>query len=324
MREKNKIDLFTNINEKILENESIVKSILQNLKFEFRSQQALVSHFSSLQVSRPLHVLQTLGTLLKKKMIEPFGDGFIIRDLDSLKELPPSSEYKEMLNGLLGECDDRLKGILHCCAIIGHEFKVSLVADIFNIDPLEFLEILEEAVAAKILVDVPENDDIYKFADKRIRVGIKFLAYEENAKRFVTTQRVRIYHKRFISLIEKDLNFNELTTDEIDNELAVSLAYHSNCMKDVFPEKAVKYNRIAAEQSYMKGMTGNAIELYENAVKATEEVGCKTNLKVIFDLYISYSKCLLDAQKDLNEVVSILDKANEALEEDGESSLFRS
>ena len=317
--EKGIIDLFENIDENILENESIVKNILQNLRFEFRSQQALVSHFSSLQVSRPLHVLQTLATLLKKKMIEPFGDRFIIRDLDSLKELPPSNDYKEMLNGLLGECDDRLIGILHCCAIIGHEFKVSIVADIFKIDPLEFLEILEEAVAAKILVDVPEFDDVYTFTDKRTRGGIKFLAYDENATRFVTTQRVRIYHKRFISLQEKDLNFNKLTADEMDNELAVALAYHSSCVKDVFPDKAVKYNRIAAEQSYMKGMTGNALELYENAVNATKMVGCKTNLKVILDLYISYSKCLLDAQEDPNEAVKILDEANKALKEDGQS-----
>ena len=319
--EKEIINLSTNINEGILENESIVKSLLQNLRFEFRSQQALISYFSSLGVSRPLHVLQTLATLLKKKMIEPFGDRFIIPNLDSIQALPPSSDYKGMLNNLLGECDEQLIGILHCCAIIGQEFKVSLVADIFKIDPLELLEILEEAVAAKILIDVPDCDDVYAFADKRIRGGIKFLAYDEHSTRFVTTQRVRIYHKRFISLKEKSLNFNDFTADEIDNELAQALAYHSNSIKDVFPDKAVKYNRIAAEQSYAKGMTSNAIELYLNSVNATKIVGCKTNIKVRLDLYISYSKCLLDAQKDPNEALTIIDEASDALKEDGHSTL---
>ena len=64
----------------------------------------------------------------------------------------------------------------------------------------------------------------------------------------------------------------------------------------MFPNKAVKYNMIVAEKSYAKGMTSNAIELYLNALGATKVVGCKTNLKVLLDLYISYSKCLLDAQ----------------------------
>ena len=319
--EKRTISLSKDINGGILESESIAKNILQNLKFEFRSQQALISYFSTLGVARPLHVLQTLATLLKKRMIDPYGDRFIINDLDSLQKLPPSSDYQSMLRDLLGECDDRLIGILHCCAIIGQEFKISLVADIFRIDPLEFLGLLEEAITAKILVDIPSCDDMYAFVDKRIRGGIKFLSYDENSSSFTTTQRVRIYHKRFLTHQEKGQNFDDLTADQIGSELALSLAYHSSCIKDVFPNKAVKYNRIAAEKSYAKGMTSNAIELYLNALGATKVVGCKTNLKVLLDLYISYSKCLLDAQKDPNEVLSILDETNKALKESHASSL---
>jgi tetratricopeptide (TPR) repeat protein len=320
LSEEEIISLEMNINEKILGNESIVINILQTFRFEFRSQQALVSYFSSLGVNRPLHVLQTLATLLKKKMIEPFGDRFIIRDLDSIKKLPPSSDYKAMLDSLLGECDDRLISILHCCAIIGQEFKISLIAEIFKIDPLKFLEILEEAVEAKILMDVPNFDDVYAFVDKRIRGCIKFISYDENSTKFLTTQRVRIYHKRFLALKEEGLSFDDLTAGQIDYDLALTLAYHANYIKDVFPDKAVKYNRIAAEKSYFKGMTSNAVELYLNALSATKIFGCKTNLNVLFDLYISYSKCLLDAQKDPTEALTILDEASQSLKENHHSS----
>jgi len=302
----NKIELSTEINGDVLENEYIVKAILQDFHFEFRSQQALISYFSELGIVRPLHVLQTLETLVKKQLIQPYGDRFIISDVDSLKNLPPSRDYENMLRDLLGECDKRLVDILQCCAILGNEFRVSIVAEIFKIEVLEFTVLLREAELAKIIVDKTQLDDVYAFTDKRIRNGIKSFSNESGANNNVLSQQIRIYHKRFIILREKELK--GLT--KIPYEDSLALAHHSYAVIDSYPDKAAEYNRIAAERTYEKGLTRKALELYQNVLNVMDHGCSKINLKTLLEFYISYSKCLLDAQKDPQDVLVLLDKAS--------------
>ena len=304
--DNNKLDLSTVINGDVLENEQIVKAMLQDFHFEFRSQQALISYFSELGIVRPLHVLQTLETLLKKQLIQPYGDRFNISDVDALKNLPPSRDYENMLRDLLGECDSRLLDVLQCCAIIGNEFRVSIVAEIFKIEILAFIALLQEAELAKILVDQGEQDDVYAFTDKRIRNGIKSFSKASGSGNNVLSQRIRIYHKRFIAIRESELE----GLSQIPYESYLALAHHSYAVIDVYPEKATEYNRIAAEKTYDKGLTRKALELYQAALNAIELGHSKINLKTLLEFYISYSKCLLDAQKDPQDVLDILDKAN--------------
>ena len=309
---KDKLDLSTLINGDVLENEHIVKAMLKDFHFEFRSQQVLINYFSELGIVRPLHVLQTLETLLKKQLIQPYGDRFIISDVDALKNLPPSRDYENMLRDLLGECDSRLLDILQCCAIIGNEFRVSIVAEIFKIEVLEFIALLQVAEHAKILVDPGEEDDMYMFTDKRIRNGIKSFSKATGSSNTILSQRIRIYHKRFIALRERELE----GLIKIPYESYLALAHHAYAVIDVYPEKAAEYNRIAAEKTYEKGLTRKALELYQNALNAIELGFSKINLKTHLEFYISYSKCLLDAQKNPQDVLDILDKAQLLVDKD--------
>jgi hypothetical protein len=44
-----------------------VDGLLENLKFDFRSKQALVNYFNDLGIRSPLQILQTLDTAVEKK-----------------------------------------------------------------------------------------------------------------------------------------------------------------------------------------------------------------------------------------------------------------
>ncbi len=305
LNEQQVINLNTDINSSVLETDEIVKSLLKSLRFEYRSQQALISYFSNLGIIRPLYVLQTLETLLKKQLVQPYGDRFVISDINALNHLPASRDYENMLRDLLGECDERLIDILHCCALIGQQFKISVVAEIFNMDELEFIGVIREAEKAKILFDDPIQDDVYAFFDKRVRNGVKSLSFSKSSNEALLTQRTRIYHKRLLSILESE----EKLVSSIPYTATLELAYHAFCIKDMCPDKAVHYNRLAAEKTYEKGLTNRAISLYKNALSAAALAHSGITDSALLELYISYCKCLLDAQQPIDEVVNVLDKA---------------
>lgn len=307
LEKKNRsINVNRSIHQGLLENEEIVEGILENLKFDFKTKQAFTAHFRNAGIHRPLHILQAIETAIDSNMLEPFADRYILCKGANLKRLPPPNDFKRMVQEILSGLDPRIITILQCCAVIGRSFRPSIVAEIFGIDRLELLRLFKEPEERNIIRDVAEEDDIYEFVEKRtvgIFRGLKWASNEQDA----ISQLVREYHKRFISLKERDIGIDKDKTviNNASYRDIISLASHSNALRDVYPNKVVDYNRLAAERTYARGMFNTALNYYKNAVEMIESNRAKTSPEKMVDLYISYAKCLLDEQSNSNKVAEL-------------------
>jgi len=311
---KKVININYDINQKVLENDGIVEGILENLRFDYTTQQALTGYFRDKGIQRPLHILQTIETLIEKKMIEPFANKYILTKEANLKKLPPPDDFNRMIEELLSGLDPRIISVLQCCAVTGREFRTSIIADIFNMDLLELLRLLKEAEERHIVKDVTEQDDVFGFVEKRmvgIFRGLKWSSTDDQ----LIPQQVREYHKRFISVKEREIGIgkDKDTISSASYRDIISLATHSNAVRDVYPDKAAHYNRLAAEKTYARGMFSVAVHYYNNAIEIIEKEQSKVAPEEMLELYISYAKCLLDEEADSKKVAECASKAYEIL-----------
>ena len=309
------VNINDHINQKLLENEEVVEGILENLRFDFKTKQSFTGYFRGVGIHRPLHILQAIETAIDMGMLEAFADRYIIAKSANFKKLPPPDDFKRMVEEILSGLDPRIISILQCCAVIGRSFRSSIVADIFGLDRLELLRLFKEPEERNIIRDVAEEDDVYEFVEKRtvgIFRGLKWTQREDD----LIPQMVREYHKRFISLKEREIGIDKekAAINSSSYRDIISLASHSYAIRDVYPGKVVDYNRLAAERTYARGMFSTAVNYYNNAVEIIEKDKAKVGSEIMLDLYISYAKCLLDEQSDSEKVTELAQSAARILE----------
>ena len=315
--EKEKEDVVNvnrDVNHELFQKEpKIVDGLLENLKFDFRSKQALVNYFNDLGIRSPLQILQTLDTAVEKKMIEYYADKFILAKGADLKKLPKPDDYNRMVEELLNGLDPRLLDMLQCAAVLGRSFKASIISEIFKVDMLDFLDMVKGAEERNLLKDVSEKDDIYEFVQKRM-VGIFRNLRTHGDDEFIP-QMVREYHKRYVEIKEKEFERNNIPQNEIPYRDLLSMATHSKAIADVYPEKALVYNKLAAEQAYERGLFSIANKFFNNCLDILSKYETQINVNNYLELFIVYAKCLLDEQDNLNKVASCIAKAHEIIDQ---------
>jgi hypothetical protein len=310
----NKLNVFYNIDQNTLDSKKIVGGLLQKFKFDYMTMQKLTEYFIGKGIYRPLHILQTIETMIGKKMIQPFADKFILPKHADLSLLPPPSDFQHMVEELISGLDHRLISILQCCAVLGRSFKASVIATIFKMDLLNLLDLLRTAEKCQIIKDIAEEDDAFDFVEKRM-VGIfRDLKWSSRDNEFIS-QQVREYHKRFIQMKEKEIGIkkDKVTTDILPYRDILSLANHSYALKDISPDKAVYYSRLAGEKNYNRGMFGAAANNYNDAIEIIKENQTKVAFEEIIEVYISYGNCLIDQQSDTKLVDELIRKSNNLL-----------
>ena len=111
-------------------------------------------------------------------------------------------------------------------------------------------------------------------------------------------QMVREYHKRFVEIKEKYNKKNEISLNEISYRDVLSLANHSNAIADVFPERALSYNSLAANQAYEKGLFSVANKFFRNCLDIMEKYNTDIDDTEYLAIFISFAKCLIDESSD--------------------------
>jgi len=308
------VNVNYDVNHKLFQKEpKIVGGLLENLKFDFRSKQVLVNYFNDLGIRSPLQILQTLETAVEKKMIECYADKFILAKGADLKKLPKPNDYNRMVEEMLNGLDPRLLDKLQCAAVLGRSFKASIISEIFKVDMLDFLDMVKGAEERNILKDISEKDDIYKFVQKRM-VGIFRNLSTEGDDEFIP-QMLREYHKRYVEIKEKEFEQKNIPRNEIPYRDLLSLTSHSRAIADVYPEKALVYNNLAAEQAYERGLFSIANNFFNNCLDILSKYETQINVNNYLEIYIVYAKCLLDEQTDLNKVESCIAKTHEIIDQ---------
>ena len=314
--EKEKEEVFNvnrDVNHEIFQKEpKIVDGFLDNLKFDFRSKQVLVNYFNDLGIRSPLQILQTLDTAVEKKMIECYADKFILAKGADLKKLPKPDDYNRMVEELLNGLDPRLLDKLQCAAVLGRSFKASIISEIFKVDMLDFLDMVKGAEERNILKDISEKDDIYEFVQKRM-VGIFRNLRAQGDDEFIP-QMVREYHKRYVEIKEKEFEQNNIPQNEIPYRDLLSLATHSRAIADVYPEKALVYNNLAAGRASDRNLFNAANKLFNHCINILSTFETTIDVSIQLNLFIDFAKCLLNAGNDLKEVGDCIEKAHKIID----------
>ncbi len=137
----------------------------------------------------------------------------------------------QRLNRLSGDCNR----VLSTAAVIGREFTVNLLDRLIeDLAGERLLEVLEEALAARLIEELPPNVGRYQFTHR--------LVQEALIQELSLTRRVRL-HARIAGVLE------EMYEDEFEAH-AAELAYHFSQSEAVTgPEKVVEYSIMAGEQA---------------------------------------------------------------------------
>jgi class 3 adenylate cyclase len=155
------------------------------------------------------------------------------------------------LNHLSKECN----GVLTVAAVIGREFGLDALERVADVSGDRLLEVLEEAVGARVVAEVPRSVGRYSFTHALIRETL----YEELG----TTRRVRL-HRQIGGVLE------ELYSANIEPHLA-ELAHHfSEAVQGGDVDKAIDYATRAGERAVSLTAYEDATAHFESALQALD------------------------------------------------------
>ena len=159
---------------------------------------------------------------------------------------------RDVIARRLTHLPDECHRLLVLAAVIGREFALDALARLGGVSEDGLLDVLDEAMAARVLADVPGAADRLRFAHVLIRDTL----YEGLA----AARRARL-HRRVVAALEA------LYGDEPGQHLA-ELAHHSIAGSDV--DKALRYAQRAGDRALALLAYEEAARLYQTALDALD------------------------------------------------------
>ncbi|HYU58420.1 MAG TPA: AAA family ATPase, partial [Actinomycetota bacterium] len=195
----------------------------------------------------PLFVQEVVRLLASEGMLEQVGRG------TSLPAIPQG--VREVIGRRLLHISDECTRVLTLAAVLGREFTLEALRRMSELAADDLLEVLEEAVSARVVEDVPGSLGWLRFS----HVLIRDVLYEDVSG----TQRLRL-HRRAGTVLE------ELYRADPTPHLA-ELAHH---FAQAAPAgewaKAVEYARRAGDQAVDQLAYEEAVRVYGIALQALD------------------------------------------------------
>jgi eukaryotic-like serine/threonine-protein kinase len=162
---------------------------------------------------------------------------------------------REVVGRRLDHLSEPCNRVLTIGAVIGREFDVATLERVEEVSGDRLLEALEEAVAARVIAEVPRSADHYSFSHALIRETL----YEELG----TVRRVRL-HRQIGETLE------EMHSASIDAHLP-QLAYHFfEAAQGGDVDKAVVYAKRAGERAVALYAWEDAANQFEHGLQALD------------------------------------------------------
>jgi predicted ATPase len=201
----------------------------------------------------PLFVGEVVRLLAQEGLLLP-------ERLDGLKgwdfRLPEG--IREVIGRRLDRLSGRCNEILPIASVIGREFSIRLLGQIVQQPEEQVLEVLEEALAARIIEELPRPVGRYQFTHALIQ--------ETLASELTTTRKVRL-HARIAESLEK------LYGQQAEAHAAELAQHFAEAEAVLGAEKLVQYSLLAGEkalaayaweealQHFQRGLEGKGIRL---------------------------------------------------------------
>jgi DNA-binding SARP family transcriptional activator/tetratricopeptide (TPR) repeat protein len=186
----------------------------------------------------------------------PLFVGEILRLLASegrLDALP--HEVRAVVGQRLGLLSRDCRQVLAVASVVGREFGTDVLARVSEVDPASLPDLLDEAIAARALAEVPGAVGRLRFAHALVREVL----YDE----LPASRRMRL-HRRVGDALEA------IHAAELEPRLA-ALAHHFVLAAPIgAAAKAVDYSTRAAERAVAELAYEESVRLYEMALRAHE------------------------------------------------------
>lgn len=124
-------------------------------------------------VITPLYILKLIEQWIQNQLLFYTPDGYVLnRSIDSI-ELPNTNEINAYYRTILNKFDPKWTRILESAATIGYKFNADILAHVWNYELLDVLGFLEDAQKKGFIIDIPNEDNMFEFTNKRVVSAIK-------------------------------------------------------------------------------------------------------------------------------------------------------
>jgi tetratricopeptide (TPR) repeat protein len=173
-------------------------------------------------------------------------------DLSSLPVLPET--VRDVIDHHLSRLSQPCHDALELAAVLGHEFAVAILSEVSDVPVDRLLDLIGEAVSARVLNEVPDGPATFRFSHALVREAV----YEG-----LGPVRSRRLHQRIGDALERAYRGRD--------ELAATLAHHFLRAAPLTPsDKAVSYSLRAGELAARSVAYEQAARHFSDALRALD------------------------------------------------------
>ena len=148
----------------------------------------------------PLYVFKVLESWISNETLKYTPDGYVLTQTVNIEALPNFEDVDSYYHKIFDSLEPKWRRILESASVIGNKFDADILAQVWGYELLDVLDFLETAVNKGLLIDVSNQDNIYKFSDKRIISALKSYFKDAKIQEKGEKQIVIEYNKRYLEL----------------------------------------------------------------------------------------------------------------------------
>ena len=153
----------------------------------------------------PLYVFKVLESWISDEKLKYTADGYILTKTVDLESLPNFEDVDSYYHKIFESFEPKWRRILESASVIGNKFDADILAQVWGYELLDVLDFLETAVGQGLLIDLSNQDNVYKFSDKRIVSALKSYFKDAKIQEQGEKQIVIEYNKRYLELQADEL-----------------------------------------------------------------------------------------------------------------------
>ena len=146
----------------------------------------------------PLYIFKTLEKWISDGVLKYSPSGYLLTANIDSDSLPNDMEVDSFYHTIIDQYDQKWQRLLESASTIGNKFNADILTQVWGYELLDVLGFLEKVVEDNLLIDISEEDNIYKFKDKRIISSIK--SYFNKDDNGGDKQIIKEYNKRYLQL----------------------------------------------------------------------------------------------------------------------------
>ena len=176
---------------------------------------------------------------------------------NSAPELRIPEGVREVICRRLDKLSEACNRILRVAAVVGREFDLDLLPGLVDdVDKGAALKAVEEALAIRVVEEVPDVFERYRFSHKLIQDTL--------AEELTITERVR-FHARIAEVLE------ELHGERTDGHAAELARHFAEAQVLLGTDKLVHYSIVAGKQAEVQTAYEEALAIYRRAADAVKD-----------------------------------------------------